>query len=182
MAEIDPRKLLEQDLFADDPVRQMGVIRAISMLEPEQLQSSGLPCAARLVRLTGSQGEMVRIGAAEALESGVPVQADEVPQLCEMLSGELSGDVSYWSATLLGRLGAAGQLGDHWSQAVTTLQACLTESAFLPARERAAWALGRIGRQAHEAMPVLRAIAEDAPPRLRRLAVEALESIRGVAA
>lgn len=182
MADISPRKRLEQDLFADDPVRQMGVIRAICMLDADDIQSSGLPCAARLVRLTGSDGEMVRIGAAEALESGVPVQSDEILSLCELLYDDLPGDVSYWAATLIGRLGLAGELGDHRANAVASLQKCLTESTYLPARERAAWALGRIGQQAADAMPILRAIAEEAPPRLRRLAVEALESIRGVAA
>ncbi|QDV65091.1 HEAT repeat domain-containing protein [Crateriforma conspicua] len=182
MSTSEHEAVLNQDLFSDDTVRLMAVLRAITLIDEVSMSRLDLPCASRLVELNGHSAEMVRVGSAEALECGLPVHADEVPRLCELLADQQHGDVSYWAATLLGRCGAAGGLGCHWAEAIMALESCLTDSHFLPTRERAAWALGRIGQKAAGAMPVLRNIAEDAPPRLRRLAIEALESIRGFAA
>ena len=44
-------------------------------------------------------------------------------------------------------------------------------------KERAAWALGRIGPAAKTAVPVLREAAASKQPRLSRLATEALAAI-----
>ena len=50
---------------------------------------------------------------------------------------------------------------------------------FLPARERATWALTQIGPAASAAIPTLMEAVETAPPRLQRLAIEAIEAIQG---
>lgn len=173
---------LHDDLFSDDPVRQLGVLTAMSMLTPAAMEESDLCRTARLIELTDSESHDVRCGAAEILETGFPVDPAELRAISNLLRTHDCDDAGYWAATLLGRLATSGSLGSELSSAVESLEDCLRHSDYTPAMERAAWALGRIGQPASEAMPTLRAIAEDAPPRLRRLAIEALESIRGIAA
>jgi HEAT repeat protein len=73
-------------------------------------------------------------------------------------------------------------LGPQAAPAVDPLIATLIHSSFLPVRERAAWALSRIGPAAHRAAPALRNLTNSGFPRLSRLAISALESIRGMAA
>jgi HEAT repeat protein len=132
--------------------------------------------SAQIVSLAGSSDDDVRTWAADALESSVVVHRDEVPALIQLLAETSDSEVSYWAATLLGRLGRDA------AAAVPCLENCLSRSMYLPARERAAWALCRIGAAAAPAMPSLRSAAIDGPPRLKRLAIEALEAIRGAAA
>jgi HEAT repeat protein len=79
-------------------------------------------------------------------------------------------DVAYWAATLLGRLESEA------SGAVSQLMEALGSSA-LAVRERAAWALGRIGPRASKALPLLRKLSRDSRPRLARLAAEAIGKI-----
>jgi hypothetical protein len=114
--------------------------------------------------------------ASQALETGVRPTIDEVGQLTVILNQSLSDEVGYWAATLLGRLGIQA------SSAVETLVRCAADSKYLPARERAVWALAQIGRAAAPGTPTLRILAEEGPPRLKRLAIAALEAIRGFAA
>ena len=100
----------------------------------------------------------------------------EATELSELLSACGDGEVCYWAATMLGRLGKQSVA------AVDALEACVRESMYLPARERATWALSQIGPQAAAAVPTLEEAAAAAPPRLQRLASEALEAIRDQAA
>ncbi len=144
----------------------------------QKLASSGrvMGLSSQIVALAGSSDDDVRTWAADVLESAVVAQSDEVPSLVRLLAEARDGEVSYWAATLLGRLGREAAM------AVPSLENCLSRSLYLPARERAAWALCRIGRAAAPATPTLRNAAIDGPPRLKRLAIEALEAIRGAAA
>ena len=93
-----------------------------------------------------------------------------------LLQSADDGETCYWAATLLGRLGQDAAV------AAGALEGCLRESMYLPARERAAWALSQIGPQAAAAVPTLEEAAAAAPPRLQRLATEALAAIREQAA
>jgi HEAT repeat protein len=81
--------------------------------------------------------------------------------------------VAYWAITLLGRA------GDNAAPAVAALADILCSSAEPPVRERAAWALGKIGPTAQAARPALDEAAASDEPRLRRLAEKALEAIAG---
>ncbi len=139
--------------------------------------ASGL--SGRIVALAGSADDEVRMWAAEALETAVIVRTEDVTDLVSLLATSGDGEVCYWAATLLGRLG--NHVGKT-AEAVVALEHCLRTSMYLPARERAAWALCQIGLAAAPAMPTLRHAAVDGPPRLKRLAIAALEAIRGVAA
>lgn len=157
-------------LDSDSASQQVEALRGISRCESVH----GL--TARVVGCVASPEEDVRNWATEALESSVQPEGSEVTEMMALLQSTDSGDVAYWSATMLGRLGSAA------APATESLVAYLRESAELAARERAAWALCRIGPAASRAVPTLRTVADAAPPRLQRLVVEAIASIQGVAA
>lgn len=142
--------------------------------------------ALSLAIAAGDSDDSVAMAAAEALEMLGPPPASMLPQLVELarkstskpadLRGSSDGETAYWSVTLIGRLGPAA------AQATECLTQILNQSIYLPVRERAAWAIARIGTAAASASAALRQAAASGPPRLKRLATQALESIRGMAA
>ncbi|MGI9468150.1 MAG: HEAT repeat domain-containing protein, partial [Rubripirellula sp.] len=124
-----------------------------------------------VIRLAGSRDDSVRAAAAQTLESSVQPSQVELPALAALLSDRADGEISYWAATLLGRL------GQEAVDATPALCDCLTNSSFLPARERAVWALQNIGAAASDSIPALRAVSEVAPARLQLLCREAISKI-----
>ena len=130
------------------------------------------PAAVALVRATGDAQEEIAEHAVAALEELGPPSGDDMAQLVELLE-EAHDDVAYWAATLLGRLGADA------APATDALAGALNPRRALAVRERAAWALGRIGPQAAGAVAALETAAAEEHARLRRLAGEALTTIRG---
>ncbi len=132
-----------------------------------------------VVALSGSSHDDVRMWAAEALERTITPTANDVTPLIEQLKTALEsaedGEISYWAATMLGRLG-----GDA-SGAAEALRGCLDDSMYLPARERAVWALCQIGDAAAIAKESLQRVAKDSPPRLKHLANEALRRLEKAA-
>jgi hypothetical protein len=144
----------------------LAALRQISAKEAV----SGL--TALIVQLAASRDDEIRMWAAEALESAVQPDASEVGSLTTLLEQAEDVETCYWAATMLGRLG-----GDA-TPATKALEACLRESMYLPARERATWALCQIGPAAAIATAALNEAARNAPPRLRRLARHALEVIQ----
>lgn len=133
-------------------------------------------CAAALARCAADANESIAINAAEALEMLGPPPSSVLPELLQQLTPQSEGEMAYWTVTLIGRLGPQA------SNAAATLAHVLEASPYLPVRERAAWALGRIGSGAKGSEAALRSAAQNGPPRLARLATQALESIRGMAA
>ena len=81
--------------------------------------------------------------------------------------------IAYWAVTLLGRSGEEG------SAAVPSLIACLDRNRPIEVRQRAAWAIGKIGPAATGARDALAGVSADSDPRLARLAGEALAAIGG---
>lgn len=134
------------------------------------------PWAVELVIAAGDRSDAVAIAAAEALEMLGPPQQAQLSRLINVASENGDGETAYWAVTLIGRLGPSA------AAATGALITALSGSPYLPVRERAAWALARIGTAAESATSALRAAAETGPPRLRRLATQALESVRGMAA
>ena len=128
------------------------------------------PAAAALARAAGDEDETVREAAVWALEELGPPPLDQLDQLAGLLSSA-EADTAYWAATLLGRL------EDHAAAAVPALSQALAPSVALPVRERAAWALGKIGPSAAAAREALTAAAGADEPRLSRLAQKALGGI-----
>lgn len=125
----------------------------------------------RVVELAGNPNDQIRMWAAESLERAIQPSDDEIPALIEMLQSNEDGEVRYWAATMLGRLGSSA------AEAGQALSDCLEQSLHLPARERAAWALCQMAGAAAVAKDSLNKAAQDAPPKLRRLAAEALRRI-----
>ncbi len=142
------------------------------------LGSQAQPAAVDLVLVTGEDDEQLREWAVAALENLGPPDPSDVARLSDLLrqccsrhdsnGPQLDWEhIGYWAATLLGRLGceAAGGVG--------ALLIALNTAA-MPVRQRAAWALGRIGPAAKLATFSLRQAAAHQDRRLARLAQQAL--------
>jgi HEAT repeat protein len=135
-----------------------------------RLGEDAAPAAAALVRACGDDAGGVRDWAVAALEElGAPPN-DQLDELAGLTAAP-NVDISYWAVTLLGRAGEdAAAAAPALAEAVSSHQEAAT-------RERAAWALGKIGPAAAAAVDELRAAAESDEPRLARLAGQALEKI-----
>ena len=107
---------------------------------------------------------------AAALEELGPPPATQIAELTRM-ARDNSLDTAYWAITLLGRSGAGA------ARAVSTLTGLLQTAPDSSLRERAAWALGKLGTAAEPAAPALRAAAASNEPRLSRMAKQALDEI-----
>ena len=141
----------------------------------EQLSQAGEDAAAAAVPLVAACGDAddrVREFAVAALEDLGPPLAADIPTLIKLVD---SPDplVAYWAITLLGRSGKTA------AEAVAVLVACVESSADLSVRQRAAWALGKIGPAAGAARGTLKRAAGQGDERLARLANEALQAIGG---
>ena len=167
MSKIDPER---QDAWAaklagESVPDQVDALRQISG------QDSVIGLSVPVVSLAGSSNDEIRMWSAEALESSIQPDASEVLALMQLLRQADDGEICYWAATMLGRLGPEAAV------AADALEQCLRESMYLPARERATWALSQIGPAAAVALDALNEAAATAPPRLQRLATETLEAI-----
>ncbi|HEY1065366.1 MAG TPA: HEAT repeat domain-containing protein [Pirellulales bacterium] len=128
--------------------------------------------APALVDRAGDEDEAVQTAVTETLENLGPPDLAALPALIERLTSS-SADVAYWAATLIGRLEADA------APATTALADALVNHSGLNARERAAWALGKIGPRAGGARAALTAAASAPSPRLSRLAQESLKRLGG---
>lgn len=158
-------------LRATDPAVRRAAAESLATCE-----ESLTPWAVVLVEAAGDLDDDVRAWAADALETLGSPRLTDLPALVRLLSDSPDGEIAYWAATLLGRLGPAA------FPATEVLSHTVQHSPYLPVRERAVWALGRIGPRARSASIALREASAKGPPRLRRLATAALESLRGMAA
>ncbi len=148
------------ELLADDsPDAQVDALRQISG------QESVTGLTVTIVRLSGSSNDEVRMWSAEALETAVTPTESDVPALIQMLESAADGEICYWAATMLGRLGPDAVA------AVDALETCLRESMYLPARERATWALSQIGPPAAAAVPALKEAAERSAAQVKAVGV-----------
>jgi HEAT repeat protein len=158
------RNCVEQ-LQSSDATIRIAAAEQLCLLETEA-QAAAIP----LARAVGDSNESVSEHACAALESLGAPRASDVAGLAELLSNA-HPDVGYWAATLLGRL-------EHDAKAsVEKLSGSLSGHIALAVRQRAAWALGRIGESAAPALPQLKSAAQSDDPRLARLANEAIENI-----
>ena len=152
-------QLADQLASGDLPTRQAAA-STLATLGPD-----AAPAAAALVDACGT--EALRDTCVGALEELGPPPVDQLPRLGELV-GSLNVDAAYWAATLIGRSGEAA--ASHASQLVSVV---VDETAPLPARERAAWALAKLGPTDAAASERLAALAADSSnPRLARLVAE----------
>ncbi|RPH81274.1 MAG: HEAT repeat domain-containing protein [Planctomycetaceae bacterium] len=152
------------------------VIRRNAIRELLAHSSAITGLTAVVVRLVADRDEAVRATATECLEKIVKPGVEEVTELTTLLRETCDGEVEYWAATMLGRIGFPAE------RSVGALASVLLDSPCLAARERAAWALGQIGPGARAALNALRQIGHDDPPRLRRLAETAINTMNQRAA
>lgn len=128
--------------------------------------------AADLVRACGDADDRVREWAAAALEELGSPPTDATKSLTE-LAGSSDPLVAYWAVTLLGRSGASA------ASAATLLAGLVDGATDMAVRQRAAWALGKIGTGASAVRDALARAAGNSDPRLARLAAEALTLVGG---
>jgi hypothetical protein len=157
---------LIESLGASDESARREAAEKLSRLGPD-----AQPAAVPLVRACGDQSEDVSEWAVAALEEMGPPRASDVGELASLV-GDPSADVAYWAVTLLGRLEGEA------APAVGTLAAAVSDAREMSVRQRAAWALGKIGPAAREAADALRRAESGDDPRLARLARQAVERIR----
>jgi len=153
-------------LAGGDAEAQANALRQISSCD------SVIGLTVPIVELAGSDDDEVRMWAAEAMEIAVRPAPHETTPLVRLLTESHDGEVCYWAATMLGRLGVPA------AAAVDALKACLLGGDYLAARERCIWALSQIGPAAMTALPSLARIGDDDQyPRLQRLALKAIQRI-----
>ncbi len=146
------------------------VVKAEAAQRLAQMGCDAQSAAVPLVHAVGTTNESVREWVVVALESiGVPAAGD-LNALRGLVSAE-DADVSYWAITLLGRLQADA------APAVPILIDALRHNPHSHSRQRAAWALGKIGPDAREALPALREAARGVERRLARIALLSIEQI-----
>ncbi len=128
--------------------------------------------AVDLVRACGDADDRVREWATAALEELGSPPPDATTSLAE-LAGAGDPLVVYWAVTLLGRTGASA------ASAATLLAGLVDAATDMAVRQRAAWALGKIGPGASAARDALARASGNSDPRLARLATEALALVGG---
>ena len=160
--------VLISDLSSSEVEDRSSAAEALS-----RLGDDACGAAVPLARCVGDDDEEVQEWAVAALEELGPPSASDLEALVELLTHD-APDVAYWSATLIGRL------GERAAAAVPVLCSALEADRPIIVRERAAWALGRIGQLAGEtAIAALNKAASDSQPRIARLAQRAIDRISG---
>ncbi|WP_145115731.1 HEAT repeat domain-containing protein [Botrimarina mediterranea] len=154
-------------LLTDKPSRRVAAAEELATLGPD-----ASPAALALVTACGNPALVdLCIGTLEELG---PPPVEQLPELAKLVASP-DENVAYWAATMLGRSG----------EAATPFLAPLEETAknddaLNEVRERAVWAIGKLGADAKPAEGTLRAIAESGPtPRIKRLASTALANLGG---
>lgn len=160
----DVQRLSEQ-LAATDTEQRAEAAELLARAG-EEASAAAVP----LVTACGDADERVREWAVAALEDlGLP-PSTAIAALTALVNNP-DPLVAYWAVTLLGRS------GQDAAAAVAVLAACVESGASVSVRQRAAWALGKIGPAATAARATLERAAGQGDERLARLARESLVSI-----
>ncbi len=154
------------ELNRPDFMRQAAAAEALAALG-----EAAQPALVALIQASGSQDEAVRNWCTAALEEVGPPDKQQIEDL-SLLAKSAHSDVAFWAVTLLGRA------RDQAAQAVLVLTERLKDSSSPQVQQRAAWALGRIGRGAEPALEALRAATRGPDMPLSNQAQRALERIQ----
>jgi HEAT repeat protein len=160
----DAHRLGEQ-LAATDTEQRAEAAELLSRAG-EEASAAAVP----LVIACGDADERVREWAVAALEDLGPPPGTAIAPLTALVNNP-DPLVAYWAVTLLGRS------GQDAATAVAVLAACVESGVSVSVRQRAAWALGKIGPAATAARATLERAAGQGDERLARLARESLVSI-----
>jgi len=158
---------LGEQLSSSDPPTRHNAAKLLS-----QNADAAVDVAIELVQFAGDPDRVVAEYCVATLEELGPPAASQLEPLSQLAVSENS-DVAYWAVTLIGRAGVAAT-----NQAML-LGDIVIGDAELAVRERAAWALSRIGSAASVAVPQLQSVSEDQPDSLVRAVAKALETIEG---
>jgi HEAT repeat protein len=158
---------LAKTLSADDSATRIAAAEELA-----KLADGAQPAAVALVKAMSDEDGSVRDWALAALEALGPPAAGDTDELVKLLT-DARLNIAYWAATLIGRLGADADA----AKVVPALIQALNDHADLAVRERSAWALGKIGPNAIDALTALKNVAGDPNLRLSRLAREAIDKI-----
>jgi len=148
-----------------DPSKRAAAASELSQLGP-QARVAAIPLLGAIANADDEVSEWV----ATALEELGPPAASDLKALTVMLV-DSTGDTAYWAATLIGRLEASA------APAVDALVGTLDAANETSVRQRAAWALGKIGPAAAAARGSLQQAAAGDDPRLARMAQRALDGL-----
>lgn len=154
-------------LSGNDPEMQRKAAELLS-----QHADAAVEVAVDLVRHVGDKDRVVAEHCVSTLEELGPPAASQLEYLGKLAANE-NLDVAYWAITLIGRSGVAG------AEQSALLGDVVASDARPAVRERAAWALGRIGPAAAAAISQLEACVEAEPESVARAVSKALESIQG---
>ena len=143
-------------------------LRVAAAEELAQMGESAQAAAVALVRATGDRESVSQWAIAALEELGAPVP-DALQELAALV-GDEHELISYWAVTLLGRLGAAAASGEE------ALVTALASSQHMSVRQRAAWALEKLGTLSPATIETLRSVGREPDARLARLARQALNS------
>ncbi|MDG2015126.1 MAG: HEAT repeat domain-containing protein [Pirellulaceae bacterium] len=158
--------MADLDKWRGDLQNQDAETRAAAAEHLCQAGEGVAEAAVDLVKACGDE-ESVQVWAVAALEEMGPPPVSTIPQLIE-LANDHQSIVAYWAITLLGRA------EDASSQSEGVLTELLLTAGDISVRERAAWALGRLGPESQAAIDALKTVADSDSVRLARLAEEAL--------
>lgn len=154
------------DALSDPNLEQRRQAAQALAQHREAAQGAAIP----LCRAVSDQDEQVREWCHAALEELGPPPEEEREALLNLITAQEM--TAYWAVTLLGRMG-------HAAQPAALPLAALVERMDTPdeIRNRALWALGKIGAQGPEIRAALESAAQSDNPRTARLAAKALASL-----
>ena len=141
-------------------------VRAAAAESLCQVGEDAVSAAVDLVCATGDD-ESVQVWAVAALEELGPPSRDNVDPLIKLIPDQQT-IVAYWAITLLGRLGETAVAAEP------ALADRVLNSTDIAVRERAVWALSKMGPQSNSAMEALQVVADSDSHRLASMAQAAL--------
>ncbi|MFQ5796483.1 MAG: HEAT repeat domain-containing protein [Candidatus Bipolaricaulia bacterium] len=170
---------LANALQNEDKLVRFHAAAALVMIGPDARDA--IPSLTEALR---DESEGVRFTSAFVLGKIGPDAHDAVPGLIEVLRGDVDWRVRLRAAWALAEIGPDAMGPDTWD---TVLQDAIPplievlENMAAPAimRQDAAFALGKIGPAAKDAIPALIEAVQDPDAEVRSAAVEALKKIRG---
>lgn len=128
--------------------------------------------AVELVRAVGDDDRQVADYCVATLEEMGGPAASQLEDLSQIAAGE-NAETAYWAATLMGRAGVTA------CEYATLLGDIVASDAQPQVRERAAWAIARIGPAAVSAKPQLESCTDAEPNSLARAVAKAIEAVEG---
>jgi len=123
-----------------------------------------------LWRNASDPDERVREQAVATIENAGEPDASASAELSDLVRPDEAPDTVYWAITLLGRIGA-----NCPDEAAGTVAEALQKTFAIQVRQRAAWAMSRIGVRNEQIRERLSEAAGAADSRLARLAAAALD-------